>query len=367
MRAFSYGEDMIEFSKVFLTGSEDKYVNEAVHGRDFGESVSDFLKNEFGFGEVFLTHTATDALEMAAILSGVTEGDEVIMPSYTFVSTANAFALRGARIVFVDVDESLNMDIDKLSDAITERTKAAVAVHYGGISTDMERLKSICNEWGILLIEDAAMSLGSEKLGTYGDFSAISFHDTKNITAGGEGGCLVVNNESFICDARIAYEKGTDHSSFRKGEVSAYTWKSLGSSFEMGRLSKAFLYAQLLEWRKIQKLRLDICKKYEIGLKKYNISGCRGNSNGHMFFIFTADEAERMRLTEHLKLRGIMAYSHYEPLHLSDAGKLYGVVSGSMEKTENLSKRILRLPVYPGLTDKETDKVIDSIREFYND
>ena len=307
---------------------------------------------------------------MAALLLRLGPGDEVIMPSFTFVSTANAFCLRGATPVFVDVEPSdLNINLNEVEASITKNTKAIVAVHYGGFSCDMERLSEICNSSGIVLIEDAAQALGScfngRMLGSFGALSCLSFHETKNIVCG-EGGALVINDESYIERAHIIREKGTDRTNFTNGLVDKYTWKDIGSSYLPGELSAAFLYAQLKSIDEISAMRLKLWITYYEQLASLNDLGVvlrdkpvNNKGNGHLFYLILKSEVMRNRFILEMKSRNINCVFHYLPLHLSEFGNKVSKFS-SMPITEDFSKRLVRLPLW--LDDLPIDRVVDSVK-----
>jgi len=375
---------MIPFNKVPYLGTEDKFVLEALHQAKlsgdgpFGEACQQWFMEKMHVHNALLTPSCTHALEMSALLAGIKKGDEVIMPSYTFVSTANAFALRGATIVFVDIDKkTMNIDASKIEAAITERTVAIVPVHYAGVACDMDTIMGIARQYHLLVIEDAAQGMMSrykgELLGSIGDMGCYSFHETKNYTSGGEGGILFVNDQKYANQAEIIREKGTDRSRFLRGEVDKYTWVSLGSSYLPSELQSAYLFAQLEQSETILEARLSLWDYYFTHLKHLSQQGKielptipQGCShNGHMFYIKTKDIDERSKLMAYLKQHGIMAVFHYIPLHATDAGKRYGYFHGEDTHTTTESERILRLPLYYGMTHKEQQKVIDYVSRFY--
>jgi dTDP-4-amino-4,6-dideoxygalactose transaminase len=373
---------MIPFNKPSLTGKEIEYILDASNtGQLAGDGkytllCQEILKNYTGCKNSLLTHSCTAALEMCALLADLQPGDEVIMPSYTFVSTANAFCLRGATPVFVDIrKDTLNLDEKLVKDAITSKTKAVVAVHYAGIACEMDFLANLCQKYNILFIEDAAQALGSKyngkSLGSFGDLATLSFHETKNIISG-EGGSLLINNESFTKQAEIIRAKGTNRTSFDRGETKKYTWHSLGSSFLPGELIAAFLYAQLEHIDSITKKKLDIWKKYYDGLRcieekgfvKLPIVPKNCEHNGHLFFILVENQKKRNELIDFLKSNSIHSVFHYVPLHSSPAGIRYGRCHGSLSITEDVSSRLIRLPSWIGMN--KTNKIISSILHFYN-
>ncbi|HET7616300.1 MAG TPA: dTDP-4-amino-4,6-dideoxygalactose transaminase, partial [Bacillales bacterium] len=333
---------MIPFNKPAVTGNERGYIRVAMENRrlsgdgEFTKNCNRWLEERFGCQRAFLTSSCTDALEISSILADIEPGDEVIMPSYTFVSTANAFALRGAEIVFVDIRrDTMNIDETLVEDAITDKTKAIVAVHYAGVSCEMDELRSVADAHGLLLIEDAAQGVMStykgRALGSIGDIGTYSFHETKNYTAG-EGGALLVNDEAFVERAEIIREKGTNRSQFFRGQVDKYTWVDVGSSFLPGELNAAYLYAQLEKAGEINEDRLQSWEAYyerlsplaEEGIIELPCVPGHCNHNGHMFYIKSDNIKERTDLIGYLMNRNVMSVFHYVPLHSSPAGKRYG-------------------------------------------
>lgn len=374
---------MIPFNKPTVIGSEKGYVRVAIENRKlsgggiFTEKCNNWLEERLGAQKTFLTPSCTDALEMSAILAGIEPGDEVIMPSYTFVSTANAFALRGATIVFVDIrPDTMNIDETLIEEAITDKTKAIVPVHYAGVACEMDTITSIAEKYGLLVIEDAAQGVMSSyrgrALGTIGEFGAFSFHETKNFTSG-EGGALSINDNRFLESGEIAHEKGTNRSKFFRGQVDKYTWVNLGSSFLPSELNAAFLLAQLEQADKINNDRLKSWDHYAQRLEPLAETGkmevpyvpeeCQ--HNGHMFYLKTKDVEERTRLINHLKDCGVMAVFHYVPLHSSPAGKKFGRFHGEDRFTTKDSERLVRLPLYYGLKKPEIDYITEQIRSYY--
>jgi dTDP-4-amino-4,6-dideoxygalactose transaminase len=365
----------IPFNKPYMTGRELWYIAQAhTNGHLAGDGMFTkkchaWLEARSGTHKALLSHSCTAALEMAAILANIQPGDEVIMPSYTFVSTANAFVLRGGVPVFVDIrPDTLNIDETKIEAAITPRTKAIVPVHYAGVACEMDVIMDIALRHHLLVIEDAAQAVMStykgKQLGTIGQLGAYSFHETKNIISG-EGGALLVNDKRFAEQAEIIREKGTNRSQFFRGQVDKYTWVNLGSSYLPGEVIAAFLWAQMEEAQSITQRRLDIWQHYheamssleEAGkLRRPIISpGCQHNA--HMYYILLESLEKRTYLIEQLKDRGVNAVFHYVPLHNSPAGKKYGRTSGKLEHTDNLSDRLLRLPLWLGM-DAAQDEVI---------
>ena len=374
---------MIPFNKPYFTGSETKYIETAVlNGHISGNGMftkkcQAFLEQVYGFKKCLLTTSCTDALEMAAILIGIKEGDEVIMPSFTFVSTANAFILRGAKIVFADSGSSSpNMDINSLEQLITLKTKAIVPVHYAGVACDMDRIMTIAERHNLFVIEDAAQAIDSyykgKPLGSIGHLAAFSFHETKNISSG-EGGMLVVNDEQFAKRAEIIWEKGTNRSEFFRGEVSKYGWVDIGSSFLPSDIIAAFLLAQLENLQDIQSRRKSIWSSYYENLKplaEKNLVSLPfidnfATNNAHMFYLYCNSEQDRNGLINLLKLNGYHSVFHYLPLHLSEfySSKHDG---RALPNSIEFSKRIIRLPFFYELTNENIDEVCKLIVDFFS-
>ncbi len=357
---------MIKFNEIYTTNQEIDMITDVIsRGPLTGDTYYHLKVKEIldkYYNKSYLVHTCTAALEIAALAIDIQPGDEVIMPSYTFVSTANAFVLRGAKIIFVDVDENMMIDIDCVKQAISDKTKAIVPVHYGGSLCDMKALKELCKE-GIYLIEDAAQSIFNTDVKTYSDFSCISLHSTKNITSGGEGGILVVNNNSLDDKVSMIIENGTNRSAFQNKEVEKYTWKTLGSSYSVDGIRCAFLYAQLLKWEQIISKRQKLVRLYQKQLSTFDVFK-QEKHNGHLFYIKTKDVQERDLLQQHLYDNGIESVSHYEPLHLSDAGKVYGEFVGENNHTKDAS-RLLRLPVHGNMTEENIYYICEKVKAFY--
>jgi len=375
----------IPFNKPLISGKELEYISEAVIENnwlagdgDFTRKSQEWLEQNLNCPKTLLTHSCTAALEMCAILCGILPGDEIIMPSYTFVSTANAFVLRGGVPIFVDIrPDTLNIDEKLIEDAITEKTKAIVVVHYAGVACEMDTIIKIAEKHNLVVIEDAAQALLStyknRYLGTIGDFGTISFHETKNIISG-EGGALLINNKKFIERAEIIREKGTNRKKFFRGEIDKYSWVDMGSSYLPSELTAAFLYAQLENSNKIISRRCEIYLLYYQLLKPMEDSGSiriakrdsnHLTNNGHLFYIISKDLAERARLIDHLKENGIEATFHYVPLHTSPAGRKYGRTAGKLSITEDLSERVLRLPLYYEMTADQVHTVVHEIEKFF--
>lgn len=373
----------IPFNKPYMTGRELVYVNEAYEGRHisgdgkFTRLCHRWLESKFNCRKALLTHSGTAALEMAAILLNIKEGDEVIMPSFTFSSTANAFVLRGARIVFVDVrPDTMNLDEAKIEKAVTRKTRAVVAVHYAGLTCEMDNICKIAKKYGLSVVEDAAHAFLSQKEGKYagtcGDIGCFSFHETKNISCG-EGGAVILNNADLVERAEIIREKGTDRRKFFRGEVDRYSWVDIGSSYLPSDANAAILYAQLRMASAITKKRISICRRYFHLLLPLQTAGhielpsfqYYEENNGHIFYIKARDEKQRDRLLIYLNNKGINAIFHFMPLHTSKAGKRWGRFSGKDEWTSVESSRLIRLPVYYELSRDDTKFIVDRINDFY--
>ncbi|MFC7321704.1 dTDP-4-amino-4,6-dideoxygalactose transaminase [Halobacillus campisalis] len=374
---------MIPFNVPCVVGGEEKLIQEALTqsklsgNGPFGKKCTDWLENYLGCERAFLTPSCTAALEMAALLTEAGPGDEVIMPSYTFVSTANAFALRGADIRFVDIDPStMNIDPVQIEQAITERTKAIVVVHYAGVSCEMDEIMRLADGRDIWVVEDAAQALTShykgKPLGTFGHLSAFSFHETKNYVCG-EGGALIVNHYPFIERAEMIQEKGTNRAQFARGMVDKYTWRDIGSSYLLSELNAAYLYKQFEQIDTINESRLRAWNFYKELLKEVMaIDGIEGpvipeeaNHNAHMFYLKCRDGEERSELMNFLKEHDVVAVPHYVPLHSSYAGQVYGMFAGEDRFTTQDSERILRLPLYYGITEEDVRYVVKRIQLFY--
>ena len=372
----------IPFNKPHFTGKEQKYLLKAAYkGRFSGngpytQEVQQLFERKYGFRKTLLTTSCTDALEMMAILFDIKEGDEVIMPSYTFVSSANAFVLRGAKVVFADsMPNNPNMDIDKLESLITPHTKAILVLHYGGIASDMDRIMEIANRHNILVAEDAAHSIAStyknKPLGSIGHLGAYSFHETKNIITG-EGGMLLINDSSFCNRAEVIWEKGTNRAAFQRGEVQKYEWVDIGSSFLPSDLIGACLLAQMESIDKIQKNRISSWNRYYSDLKILEEKGLvqlpdipdYATVNGHLFYLVTKSKEERDNLLAYLYSKGISSVFHYLSLHSSPyyQDKHDGRV---LTNADHFSDCLLRLPLYYGITDSEIGYVVEAVEAFY--
>lgn len=370
---------MISFNKPYMTGRELWHIAQAhaaghlAGDGTFTKKCHQWLETKTGTKKALLTHSCTAALEMAATLANIQPGDEIIMPSYTFVSTANAFVLRGGVPVFVDIrPDTLNIDETKIEAAITPRTKAIVPVHYAGVACEMDTIMDIAQRHNLLVIEDAAQGMMStykgKPLGAIGHLGAYSFHETKNIISG-EGGALLINDERFTERAEIIREKGTNRSLFFRGQVDKYTWVDIGSSYLPGEVIAAFLWAQMEEAEAITQKRMKIWQRYHEAIAPLERLGklhrptipndCRHNA--HMYYVLLESLEARTHAIHHLKENGIHPVFHYVPLHSAPAGKKYGRTSGELKYTDNLSDRLLRLPLWVGLDDM-VDKVVSELR-----
>lgn len=371
----------VPFNRPYTTGRELEHIATAIDGGHlsgngpFAERGERFLESRTGCARAFLTHSGSAALEMAALLVDLGVGDEVIMPSFTFTTTAGAVALRGAVPVFVDIrPDTLNIDATLIEAAITERTRAIVAVHYAGVACDMDVVDDVAKRYGLLVIEDAAHAVGAtwreRPLGGIGDLGALSFHETKNVICG-EGGALLLRDPELVQRAEVVHEKGTNRSAFMRDEVSRYHWEELGSSFPMSEISAAFLWAQLGSSDLITACRLAIWQQYfdafgdleEQGLASRPVvpEGCR--HNGHLFRLMLPDEEGRTTLIAELEKRGVNAVFHYVPLHSSPAGLRYGRAHGPLGVTDQASARLVRLPLWPGMDDAEVEHVIEAVHD----
>lgn len=374
---------MIDFNIAPFTGNELEYIKQAVENHkicgdgEFTKRCSRWLEERTGIPKVLLTTSCTHATEMAALLCDIQPGDEVIMPSYTFVSTADAFVLRGATVVFVDIrPDTMNIDEGLIEDAITERTKAIVPVHYAGVACEMDTIMEIAQRHDLKVVEDAAQGVMStykgKSLGTIGDYGCYSFHETKNYSMG-EGGALLIHDASRIEDAEIIREKGTNRSKFFRGQIDKYTWMNVGSSYLPSELNAAYLWAQLEQAEQINDRRLAIWNHYNEELecleKQEYIrrpvipDGC--THNAHMFYIKAKDLDTRTRLITFLKEQGIQAVFHYIPLHTAPAGQKFGRFHGNDIYTTKESEALVRLPLFYSLEDAQVEYIIDKVKEFY--
>ncbi|MBK0093758.1 dTDP-4-amino-4,6-dideoxygalactose transaminase [Erwinia sp. S59] len=375
---------MIPFNAPPVVGSEVEYMQSAMaSGKLCGDGgftrrCQQWMEQHFGSKKVLLTPSCTASLEMAALLIDIQPGDEVIMPSYTFVSTANAFVLRGAVIVFVDVrPDTLNIDETLIEAAITEKTRAIVPVHYAGVACEMDSIMALAAKHQLFVIEDAAQGVMSQykgrALGTIGHIGCFSFHETKNYTAGGEGGATLINDAKLVERAEIIREKGTNRSQFFRGQVDKYTWRDIGSSYLMADLQAAYLWAQLEAAERINQQRLHLWQRYYDALKPLAAAGritlpmvpenCRHNA--HMFYIKLRDSDDRQALINWMKEAEILTVFHYIPLHSSPAGERFGRFHGDDRFTTKESERLLRLPLFYNLSDNNQRTVISSLLSFF--
>ena len=373
---------MIDFNRPAFVGSELEYIQDAIHrGMLCGDGIytkkcSQWMEKEFDVSRVMLTTSCTHALEMAAFLCDIQPGDEVIMPSYTFVSTADAFVLRGAKIVFVDIrPDTMNLDEKLIEQAITPKTKVIVPVHYAGVACEMDTIMDIAHRHGLKVVEDAAQGVDAyykgKALGTIGDFGCYSFHETKNFTMG-EGGALLFQKEEYLEKAEILREKGTDRSKFFRGQVDKYRWMDYGSSYLPSELNAAYLYAQLEAKDKIQKKRMEIYEYYHRNLadlaaedkvkQPYVPQECEHNA--HMYYLKVKDMKVRTRLLAYLRENGICSVFHYVPLHSAPAGQKFGRFAGEDVYTTKESERLLRLPMFYNLDMEDVKRIVDVIHKF---
>lgn len=374
---------MINFNVPPFTGKEMDYIRQAVENQkicgdgEFTGKCSRWIEEKTGTKKALLTTSCTHATELAALLSNVKEGDEVIMPSYTFVSTADAFVLRGATPVFVDIrPDTMNIDESLIEAAITDKTRAIVPVHYAGVACEMDQIMELAQKYKLMVIEDAAQGIMStykgKALGAIGDFGCFSFHETKNYSMG-EGGALLIQDESYIEEAEIIREKGTNRSKYFRGQVDKYTWINYGSSYLPSDMNAAYLWAQLEQADRINEFRLARWNQYREGLATLAEEGLielpvipKGCvHNAHMFYIKTKDIEERTAFIDFMKQNGILAVFHYIPLHTAPAGQKFGRFHGEDRYTTRESERLVRLPLYYGLQEEQVDYIIGKVKEFY--
>lgn len=374
---------MIGFNIPPMVGDEEKYVAQAIKNQkicgdgEFTKKCSELMEDKFNAEKVLLTTSGTSALEMAALLLDIKPGDEVIMSPYTFVSTANAFVLRGAKIVFVDIrPDTMNIDEKLIESAITDKTKAIVPVHYAGVACEMDTIMEIAKKHNLKVIEDAAQGVMAKYkdkyLGTIGDIGCYSFHETKNYSMG-EGGAIVFKDDKYVEDAEIIREKGTNRSKFYRGQVDKYTWVGCGSSFLPSDINAAYLWPELLKANEINENRLRAWNRYNEGLKELEDEGYierpfipkECSHNAHMYYIKTKDIEERTKIITFLKENGVQAVFHYIPLHTAPAGIKYGRFHGEDKYTTKESERLLRLPMYYNIKDNDVDYIVNKIKEFY--
>lgn len=372
---------MIPFNKPYMSGKELYYIADAhFHNILAGDGpytkrCHQWLESHTGSAKVLLTHSCTAALEMSSLLLNIQPGDEIIMPSYTFVSTANAFVLRGGVPVFVDIrSDTLNIDENLIADAITERTKAIVPIHYAGVSCEMDTILPIAKQHNIKIVEDAAQGVMStykgRALGSIGDLGAYSFHETKNVISG-EGGCILINDPSLSLQAEIIREKGTNRTQFFRGHVDKYTWQDVGSSFLPGELISAFLWAQLEVAEQITKQRIDIWNEYHRlleplenrGLLRRPIIPDHCQHNAHMYYVLLPEKLPRDEILQKMKSQGIGAIFHYIPLHSSPAGRKFGRTSGELVNTDSCAERVIRLPLWIGLNIDQQQEIVTALED----
>ncbi len=374
---------MINFNVPPFTGKEIEYIKQAVENQKicgdgpFTKKCSEWIEEQTGTSKCLLTTSCTHATELAALLAEIQEGDEVIMPAFTFVSTADAFVLHGAKAVFVDIrPDTMNIDENKIEAAITKRTRAIVPVHYAGVACEMETIMAIAEKYNLMVIEDAAQcilaSYQGKALGTFGDFGCYSFHETKNVSMG-EGGALLIRDKKYIQEAEIIREKGTNRSQYYRGQVDKYRWMNYGSSYLPSDMNAAYLWAQLELAKEITKARLERWVQYhtqlqplqERGILELPVipEGCI--HNGHMYYAKAKDMEERTRLLAFLKENGILSVFHYVPLHTAPAGLKFGEFRGEDIYTTKESERLFRLPLFFTLKESEVDYIVSKIKEFY--
>ena len=371
----------IPFNKPFLSGKEDVYLKEMLTKTlkfsgdgPFTKQVSGLLEKKLNAKKVLLTTSCTHAIEMAAILCDVKPGDEVIVPSFTFVSSANPFVLRGAKIIWADVDvQTMNMSLESFRECISSKTKAVVLVHYAGMSSPMDEILALAEQHHFFVVEDAAQAIGStyrgKALGTFGDLGCLSFHETKNLHCG-EGGALIINNEKMMERAEIIREKGTNRAKFFRGEVDKYSWVDVGSSYLPSELNAAFLLAQIEEEEKVTLHRVQLWNRYherlkQIGKIKIPVIPPHNRINGHIFYLLTESDSINAELIEFLKKEGVHSTFHYVPLHSAPLGLSAGEERVSLKNTENYAMRLVRLPLYYDLSLDEADFVAGLVRKFY--
>ena len=374
---------MVHFNVPPVYGTEEEKIHEVIQSHkicgdgEFTKRCNQWIEKNTGCVKALLTTSCTHALEMAALLCRIQPGDEIIMPSYTFVSTANAFVLRGAKIVFVDIrPDTMNIDENLIEDAITEKTKAIVPVHYAGVACEMDKILAIAKKYSLFVIEDAAQGVMAgyhgKALGTFGNFGCFSFHETKNYSMG-EGGALLINNEQYVDEAEIIREKGTNRSQFWRGKVDKYRWVDFGSSYLPSELNAAYLYAQLEHDQEIYDDRMRTWNQYHSGLQCLQEKGIIDLPvipegcvhNAHMYYIKVKNIEERQQLISFLKERGIESVFHYIPLHSAPAGQKWGRFHGEDRYTTRESERLLRLPMFYKLPPEETAQVIKAVKDFY--
>lgn len=371
---------MIPFNIPLVYGNEQENIKKVLENRKicgdgkFTNLCSKWLEENTGCKKTLLTTSCTHALELAALLLDIKENDEVIMPSYTFVSTANAFSLRGAKIVFVDVrPDTMNIDEAKIEAAITNKTKAIIPMHYGSVACEMDKIMQLAEKYNLFVVEDAAQGFMAKYkgkvLGTIGHLGTYSFHETKNVHCG-EGGALLINDEKFSERAEIIREKGTDRSRFLRGQVDKYSWVDIGSSYLPSELNAAFLYSQFSVYNEIHNKRVSIWKRYFENFRSFKNVGIQDipnycEINGHLFYVKVKDIEQRQALIDYLKSQGIQTAFHYVPLHSATAGVKFAIFNGEDKFTTKESERLLRLPFYYELRLEEIDKICENIKKYF--
>ncbi len=370
----------IPFNIPFVSGNEITYINKVISSNTFSspgiftKKCEEKLSKITGCKNIKLTTSCTSALELAALALDIKAGDEVIVPSFTFVSSANAFALSSAKLIFLDINpQTMCLDYSLLKNSISKKTKAVVLVHYAGLTEEVDKIAELCKQKGIFLVEDAAQSINSyynnKHLGTFGDIGCISFHDTKNIHCG-EGGAILINNKSLIHKIEVCFEKGTNRADFLAGKIANYSWQSLGSSYGLSEINAAFLYAQLLSIKKVTTERQKIYSLYQKNLNQLRKKGIidfpetKNKHNAHIFFIKCNSESVRNNLLTYLKKNGISAHVHYSPLHKSNMGKQFKFIKSKKDFSLSESKRMLRLPLYYNMS--KANEITKLILNFYN-
>jgi len=381
---YTFCMEKIPFNQPFISGKELHYISQAVLKGQlagngfFTKKCNAFLEKLFSCQKVLLTPSCTSALEMAAILCDLEPGDEVILPSFTFVSTANAFVLRQSKLVFVDIrEDTCNLDESLIVQHVTPRSRVICPVHYAGVGCEMDTIQDIAKKNNLMVVEDAAQAISShyksKPLGSFGNLAALSFHETKNIISG-EGGALLINDASLVERAEIIWEKGTDRSKFFRGLTDKYTWVDIGSSYVPSEIVAAFLFAQLENIDMINSKRLAVWQRYKYGLQQLEQRGClrlpvippHCTHNGHMCYILLNTLDERNRLMDHLASKGIMTVFHYIPLHLSPMGQKMGCKPGMLPVTESIADRLLRLPMFFDLTEEQQQYILKSFYQFFD-
>ncbi|HEY6888440.1 MAG TPA: dTDP-4-amino-4,6-dideoxygalactose transaminase [Solirubrobacter sp.] len=371
--------DAIPFNRPRLVGSEHRYIDEALASGKlsgngtFARRCAAWIQDRFDVSAAMITPSCTSALEMTCVVAELRPGDEVIVPDFTFVSTANAFALRGVVPVFVDIDpDTLNIDPDAIEGAITERTRAIVVVHYGGVACDMDRIMAVAERHGLIVIEDAAHAIEAtyrgRPLGSFGAMATLSFHETKNVQCG-EGGALLLKDPGLVERAEIVQEKGTNRSRFFRGEIDKYTWLDIGSSYLLSEVATAFLWAQLEAVDEITRERRGIWQRYydalapleEQGVLRRPIVPAGSEHGGHLFHVLVGAASERDPVIAELRARGVHAVFHYLPLHASPGGRRFGRLAGSASVTEDASARLIRLPLWSGMGEARVERVIEAV------